>query len=520
MAPTAVIVNFTRLGDLLQSGPLILALRRRHPERQITLIVLDAFTEVARRLPGVDHVIGFELDRFVGELDSRHGRQATALRLAKQLLDDHSLGAPETLVNLSHTPHSALLCGAMRPQNAYGMVRRDRSGPECADPWLLYTLSVIRERSLNPFHLVDIYRHVFAPQNAPARLSFMVTESDRKCAQELLTSVTRAPATGRFVVMIPGASTPERRWPSTSFAALARKLRASGIASVVVGSRSEADVGSEIERASHGDATAICGRTDLGTLAAILERADCAVGNDTGPLHLATAVGTRVVGLYIGPAAVKDTGPYLGGALALEPDLSYAPCNYRSTCGNCGCAQAITVETVESALLHPELLRSLPGVRVWRTSLSDHHGFRPRLLNRPHTGASQAELEFLRAFWLRLFRVPAPAADLTLLPHDIRRQAGDTARALTEIAACAVTAVARGDSSWSNQLPTLEQSSRLAKPIASYLQVAWSCLPRDDARRYLAAFESFVELMARAVQLLSEVNRPLPVRRGSGVVNA
>jgi ADP-heptose:LPS heptosyltransferase len=102
---------------------------------------------------------------------------------------------------------------------------------------------------------------------------------------------------GPLVVLQPGASDPRRRWPVESFAAVGDALAARGAHIVINGSADERELVATLVNAMHApaiDAT----RLPLGALAALLRRAKLVVSNDTGPLHLAQAVGTATVGIY------------------------------------------------------------------------------------------------------------------------------------------------------------------------------------------------------------------------------
>jgi ADP-heptose:LPS heptosyltransferase len=107
----------------------------------------------------------------------------------------------------------------------------------------------------------------------------------------------------RFTVLAPGgaAHRPEKRWPVLGFVAVAGHLLAEGSTPVLVGTTAEAAALAAIARACPG-ALDLGGRTSLGQLAALGRRAEAAIGNDTGPMHVLAAVGTPVVALY-GPAS-------------------------------------------------------------------------------------------------------------------------------------------------------------------------------------------------------------------------
>jgi ADP-heptose:LPS heptosyltransferase len=122
----------------------------------------------------------------------------------------------------------------------------------------------------------------------------------------------------RLVVLNPGAGRADKRWPVAHFAALARKLTQDAGAHVLVtwGPGEEAAARAIVA----GAAATLAPPTDLEALPALLRRASVMVAADTGPLHMAVALGTPCVGLY-GPTSAARNGPYGPGHRALSsPD--------------------------------------------------------------------------------------------------------------------------------------------------------------------------------------------------------
>jgi heptosyltransferase I len=122
----------------------------------------------------------------------------------------------------------------------------------------------------------------------------------------------------RLVVLNPGAGRPGKRWPVQSFRALARRLADEAGASVLViwGPNELVDARAIVGPDAPGRAI-LAPPTSLDELLAVLRRASVVVAADTGPLHLAAALGTRCVGLY-GPTTVERNGPYGRGHRSLE----------------------------------------------------------------------------------------------------------------------------------------------------------------------------------------------------------
>lgn len=130
------------------------------------------------------------------------------------------------------------------------------------------------------------------------------------------------------VAVFPGSNAPARRWPAERFAAVVRDLATDGLHVIVLGGAGEAELTARVA----GDvALDLGGRTDLPALAATLAECDILVTNDSGPMHLAAAVGTPVL-VVSGPADTKETGPHGPSHTYLQRlDLPCVPC-VRNTC--------------------------------------------------------------------------------------------------------------------------------------------------------------------------------------------
>lgn len=106
------------------------------------------------------------------------------------------------------------------------------------------------------------------------------------------TDISRFPLKDRFAVLVPGGSAhrPEKRWPADQYAGLATHFLRHGLQPVVVGGAAEADVVEQI-KAACPEAICLTGQTDLFDIATLGQKAEIAVGNDTGPMHLLAANG-------------------------------------------------------------------------------------------------------------------------------------------------------------------------------------------------------------------------------------
>jgi ADP-heptose:LPS heptosyltransferase len=146
-----------------------------------------------------------------------------------------------------------------------------------------------------------------------------------------------------YAVLNIGATKPANRWSAQGFSLLARLIMERySIRCVLTGGRQDMQTAAQVMALAEVPVVNLVGRTTIPQLISVLSGARAVVSCDTGPMHLAVALGREVVALF-GPADPRRTGPYRGQVV--RASLPCAPCN-RKTCGNPVCMEAITPEDV------------------------------------------------------------------------------------------------------------------------------------------------------------------------------
>jgi ADP-heptose:LPS heptosyltransferase len=262
-----LVIKLAALGDVVQAFSPFAAIRAHHPDAQITLLTTPPFAPLLERAPWFDEVWA-------------NGRPSwtdpsTLWRLARRLR-----GAGfERVYDLQTSGRSSRYRWLVGPRAEWSGIAAGASHPH-ADPRrdTLHTL----ERQRGQLEAAGITHF------PPPALNWLDAD------------LSRFDLPKRFALLVPGASAerPGKRWPVERFAELAARI---GLPAVVVGGRTEAALAAALPGAL--DLTA---RTSLVELAAVARRAALCVGNDTGPTHLAAAVGTPTVAIF-GP----DSDPAL-----------------------------------------------------------------------------------------------------------------------------------------------------------------------------------------------------------------
>lgn len=300
-----VIVKLSAIGDVLHGVPVAVALRRAHPGAQIGWVVEGRAADVLAGHPAIDHL--FRLPR--GWLTSPravHGLRRQLRAFAADVVID--------LQGLLKSGVATWLSGAVT------RVGHDRPAAR-EGSWLACTHRV-RATSA---HIVDRNCELLEPLGitVPAPVFDMPhwPVSRRRMGEWLATLRLARPP----VVLNPGAGWASKRWPVDRFAATARGLRARDGQPVIVawGGAAERAAAERIAAESQG-AAVVAPPTSLQDLGELCRAARLFISADTGPLHLAAAVGAPCLGLF-GPVPAARNGPYGRQHVCVEPPPALRP---------------------------------------------------------------------------------------------------------------------------------------------------------------------------------------------------
>lgn len=325
-----LVIKLDHLGDVLLATPVFLNLRHAYPDAQIHALVGSWGAAVIRNHPGVDEIIQYNARFFC-----RSGKP-TRLREAFQLFRNLRGQKYDLLIDLRGdwlTTIFALLKAAP--------YRLDRASLQIANKlgYFKFTDSHEVERNLDVLRAAGIP----TPFSTP---TFHTTFADQRGADDFLRGlgvVTERP----LIAIHPGSPIALKRWRAERFADVADRLIANEMAQVLfVGVSSELPIIAAIQKQMRGKSFNIVGETSLSQFAAILKRCALFIGNDSGPMHLAAAVGTRTIGLY-GPSDPERFGPVGAHCWSIRRKPDCPPC-MGTSCkfGGEGCMKEIKVEDV------------------------------------------------------------------------------------------------------------------------------------------------------------------------------
>lgn len=350
-AEDVVCVRLDALGDVLMTTPAIRALKEARAGRRITLVTSPAGAAVARLVPEIDDVWIHEPPwmKATAMRTDRRPEFAFIERLRRARFD---AAAVFTVYSQNPLP-AAMLCDlagiplrlAHCRENPYQLLTHWVPDPE---PDRLVRHEVRRQ--------LDLVGTVGC-RTSDERLSLRVPdESGRRVEARL----HRLGIDGKspWVAIHPGSSAPSRRYRPDGFAEAARRLvREAGCRVVFTGGEAERALVEQIQDLMSAPSVSLAGELGLAELAALIARAPVLIANNTGPVHIAAAVGTPVVDLYA--LTNPQHTPWGVPSRVLFHDVPCRMC-YKSICpeGHHDCLRLVPPEAVVAAAL--ELLRAGP----------------------------------------------------------------------------------------------------------------------------------------------------------------
>ncbi|MGA9754557.1 MAG: glycosyltransferase family 9 protein, partial [Desulfobaccales bacterium] len=290
--PRILLVKLSSFGDVLHALPTLEALRAAYPRAHITWLVEAAYAPLLNGHPALNEVW-----------------VAPRLRPAEFL----SGANPATLMTLLHRlrarPFDLVvdLQGLLKSAVWVALARSPRKVGYDRTRELSYLALTERVPAFDPeAHAVRHYlnlAHYLGASPAPPRFRLGL---DAAVDTSALVPVE---AGQPLVVLHPGARWASKLWPPASWTRLAEWLSHRGFLVAVTGSRADQELAEGILGQSQAPLLNLAGRTSLAELAAVLRQARLAVTTDTGAMHLAAALGTKVTALF-GPTAPWRTGPF------------------------------------------------------------------------------------------------------------------------------------------------------------------------------------------------------------------
>ena len=329
MTQTVLVLRFSAVGDVVLTAPAVSALRRAWPEARIVYAIKERLAHLVEHNPDVDEVIALR----EGEGPLSYARRLRAVQ-------------PTAVLDLHGKIRSRILRGLLPGVRKVVWQKRDFRD----------TLPV--KLALRPYHASMLFadRYHAAVEELVGRslpkgkLQYFLGPEDLAVADGVLRKAALDPARP-LLGLSPGANWATKRWPAGRFAGLARRALERGLQVAVQGSAAERELAQEVVRGAPG-AVDLAGKLDLRVLGGFISRCAAFVANDSGPMHMARALGVPTLAFF------GSTDPAMfdfQGHEVLFAKIPCAPCSFfgRRRCprGHFRCMLDLGEERAWAALL-------------------------------------------------------------------------------------------------------------------------------------------------------------------------
>jgi heptosyltransferase-1 len=355
-----LLIKPSALGDVVHTIPVLVKLRARYPQARIDWLITPENAEVVRHHPALSNVLLFARRDF-----SKRGQRRRAMLGFLDLLKQIRRAKYDLVVDMHGQVRSAffaLISGARvrvgfdRPIKFSRTISADHDLKNIPNrgwrgaregSWIAYTHRI--PIPTLDVHAIDRYLWVgplLGFDDEPPNLAIHLSPETVRSVERLLEE-HGVPASKRLVVLVPGTIWETKHWTIDGFAGVARHFLSEGFAVALAGTTRDEVRCRQIAAAAPGTCN-LCGKTTPADLAALIQRAEVAVTNDSGSMHVAASLGKPMVSVF-GPTNPVHIGPYQRPESVVRVDLQCSPCNYRrlSQCPfHHACMKQVTPEMV------------------------------------------------------------------------------------------------------------------------------------------------------------------------------
>ena len=329
-----LIVKLGSIGDVVHTLPALAALRRAAPTNYLAWVVeRGGAAQVLRDNPDLDALI--EVDTRGWRKSLMKGETRAAIREAVARLRGEQF---DVALDFQGLLKSGMIAWLSRAPRRVGFVPDALREPASA---LLLTERVeVDDREHVIGKNLSLVTHLGYPAGGDYAFPIGLSREDEQFAEEQAGRLKQA-----FALINPGGGWPTKLWSTSGFAAIADRLwGAYGLRSVITYGPGEEDLAQSVVAQTRSGAAVMLAST-LKQFFALARRAALFIGGDTGPLHLAAAAHTPVVGIY-GPSSARRNGPFATDDVVVERwDIDCRVDCYRRSCSHTSCMK-IPVETV------------------------------------------------------------------------------------------------------------------------------------------------------------------------------
>jgi len=321
IAKRFLLIRLSSIGDVLHCTPVARTLKQAFPAAHITWVVGQGPAGLLEANPFIDEIYVWPREKWEDHM--RHGRFTEAWKLWQQLRFDLRARNFDVALDVHGLFLSGMVAVASGAKRRIGLANTR----ELNSLFMTETAPAAEDET----HIIQRYLSILQPfgiKPSTYNMTLEVTKRDEAFAAQFLAQSGVTPE-HCLIALVPATTWEAKNWPPEYFAALANEL---GQHSVVMlcGGPADRQLAQQVLKQTEVTVIDAVGRTSLSQLAALLAKATVVIAGDTGPLHMAVAMGIPTVSIF-GPTNPERFGPLGGNHSILQADLSCRTC-YKTKC--------------------------------------------------------------------------------------------------------------------------------------------------------------------------------------------
>jgi heptosyltransferase I len=345
-----LIIKPSSFGDVIHAMPVLHGLRSRFPNARISWLVASSCAGLLEGHPDLDEVIRFDRKRY-GRVGRSLGPTVEFVRFLAALRNRRF----DLVLDLQGLFRSGFMTLATGARERLGFANAREFAP------LFYTRRLpVKDPDMHAVDRNYLFARALGFAHLPVAFNMPVLAEASGAVAGILANQGIA-AGEPYALMAPGTRWETKRWPAAGFAEIARRIRSEfSLPVVLVGMEDEIEVAREVEQAAGESVVNLAGQTKLPELIALVAGAALVVMHDSGPMHLATALGRPMVAIY-GPTSPRRTGPYGQPGAVARLDLLCSPC-YIKRVADCPHGHRCMADLAPDVIMDKLRLSCRPGV--------------------------------------------------------------------------------------------------------------------------------------------------------------
>jgi ADP-heptose:LPS heptosyltransferase len=369
-----LIINLTRLGDIIQSLALVRGLKANDPEAVIDFLAMSSFGKILTNVHEINETILLNDSVLIdnGKDDFWSGISEIFQKITYLNSNNYDL-----IINPIISIQSAYLTYLIKAHEKRGLLFTKNHEQTIKSDWSSFLLANQHNLGDHSFNLVDIFSGIANIKNHLSYYCLKASESADNEVSELFQSVI--PPNKKIVGFHIGASQSNKSWEADSFKTVISQLVENPDYEVILfGGYKEIEVKDLFDDIKNPNFHNWIGKFELDHLISAISKVDLFVTNDTGPMHIAACTKRPIINLSLGPVSMWETAPYSENSLVVQANIDCHPCSFSYECPHWNCHKAIKPETILNLIHHhfnPANNSVIDqNVLIWK-SISDHNGF-------------------------------------------------------------------------------------------------------------------------------------------------